>query len=133
MRSAVLYASMKLVGSALPVPAMSKPVPWPTDVLMNGKPRVMLTVLREVHRFYRDEPLVVIHGDIRVAINLVKQSIRGKGTFNMYGKRPGSGHGFPDPFLFISNDPLFARVGVQAAHLDAWGFDSGNTLSKKHR
>src|SRR5262245_17799276 len=36
-------AAIRLVGSARPVPAMSKAVPWSGEVRTNGKPRVTLT------------------------------------------------------------------------------------------
>ncbi len=42
-RAASRSAAIRLVGSALPVPAMSKAVPWSGDVRTNGSPRVTLT------------------------------------------------------------------------------------------
>lgn len=34
------FTSMRLVGSAMPLPAMSKAVPWSTGILMTGNPLV---------------------------------------------------------------------------------------------
>src|SRR5215208_1372041 len=41
--AASLIASIRLEGSAVPVPAMSNAVPWSTDVRTIGRPRVTLT------------------------------------------------------------------------------------------
>src|SRR5690606_13053570 len=43
-RAARRRAWMRLVGSALPVPAMSSAVPWSGEVRTNGRPSVTLTV-----------------------------------------------------------------------------------------
>ncbi len=43
MRAASRNAAIRLDGLALPVPAMSKAVPWSGEVRMNGNPSVTLT------------------------------------------------------------------------------------------
>jgi hypothetical protein len=43
MRAASRKAAIRLDGLALPVPAMSKAVPWSGEVRMNGRPSVTLT------------------------------------------------------------------------------------------
>ncbi len=43
MRAASCNAAIRLDGLALPVPAMSKAVPWSGEVRMNGSPSVTLT------------------------------------------------------------------------------------------
>ncbi len=47
--SAYSIASIRLRSLAIPLPAMSKAVPWSTDVRMMGKPRVMFTPERSSH------------------------------------------------------------------------------------
>ena len=53
-------------GSAVPVPAMSKAVPWSGEVRTNGRPSVTLTRVVERQRLDRDQRLVVIHAERRV-------------------------------------------------------------------
>ena len=57
---------MRLAGSARPVPAMSKAVPWSGEVRTKGRPSVTLTRVIEGQRLDRDQRLVVIHAQRRV-------------------------------------------------------------------
>ena len=54
-------AATRLDGSALPVPAMSKAVPWSGDVRTKGKPERDVDGMIEGQRLDRDQRLVVIH------------------------------------------------------------------------
>ncbi len=60
-------ASNRLPGSALPVPASSSAVPWSTEVRMMGRPRVTLMPWPKVAYLRRGQPLVMVHGEHRVA------------------------------------------------------------------
>ena len=64
-RAASFKAATRLDGSALPVPAMSKAVPWSGEVRTNGRPSVTLTAVVEGQRLDRDQRLVVIHAERR--------------------------------------------------------------------
>ena len=59
-------AAIRLDGSAVPVPAMSKAVPWSGEVRTKGRPSVTLTRVVEGERLDRDQRLVVIHAERRV-------------------------------------------------------------------
>ena len=50
--TAYSIALIMLSGDATPFPAISKAVPWSTDVRMMGNPSVMFTPLTESHRFF---------------------------------------------------------------------------------
>ena len=52
--------------AALSCPAMSKAVPWSTEVRMIGSPRVTLTAVVDGEQLDRDVALVVVHGDHEV-------------------------------------------------------------------
>ena len=56
-------ASTMLTALATPFQAMSKAVPWSTEVRMNGIPRVTLTVRSKSSGLGGDVPLVVIEGE----------------------------------------------------------------------
>ena len=49
--------------SAIPFPAISKAVPWSTEVRMIGRPTLTLTPLVEGQQLHRDVALVVVHRD----------------------------------------------------------------------
>ena len=61
-RPARRIAAIRLDGSAIPRPAMSKAVPWSGEVRTKGRPRVTLTAGVEGQRLDRDQRLVVVHG-----------------------------------------------------------------------
>ena len=78
-RAASRSAATRLVGSARPVPAMSKAVPWSGEVRTKGRPSVTLTAWSKAQRLDRDQRLVVIHaqGDVVGGAGLrVEQRVR---------------------------------------------------------
>ena len=51
-------------------PAMSKAVPWSTEVRRIGRPTVMFDGFIELHQFHGDVPLVVVHGHHQIELAL---------------------------------------------------------------
>ena len=74
IRAASRKAAIRLDGLALPVPAMSKAVPWSGEVRMNGNPERDVDGVLEGDRLDRDQRLVVIHAD-RAVIGLARGGV----------------------------------------------------------
>ncbi len=85
-------ASSRLRSSAIPVPAMSKAVPWSTEVRTTGRPTVIFTPGLDPHHFDGPMPLIVIHRHHHVEVaarGAEEQRIGGQRAFDQPTLGPG--------------------------------------------
>ena len=79
------------------------------------------SVLRE---FHRDQSLIVVHRDheIPAAIERLREDgVGGKGAVDIHSSIAGHlNRGADDSGFFITEEPAFARMGVESANGDAW-------------
>ena len=121
-------ASIRLCSLAMPLPAMSKAVPWSTEVRMIGRPSVMLTpesvvqragrrIDLEAEQLDRDVPLVVVHGDHGVVLagaQLDEDGVAGhradhvEAVGDRFGDRRRG-----DVDVLPAEQPAFARMRVE--------------------
>ena len=98
---------------ALPVPAMSKAVPWSTEVRMMGSPMLTLTPLVERQQLHRDVPLVMVHRhhDVELALDRAqKDRIRRLGVGHVQAARAGRLDGGDDLARFVvAEQPALRR------------------------
>ena len=123
--SASLYASIKLVGSAVPCPGYVE-----ARAVANGCPderQAERDIDRpaEIDGLNGDEPLVVIHGDVGVAPLPVKKGIGGKRACRVDSGSPRPFDGLGDHPLLVAHTALLAGVGIESAH-----FDAGDAMPK---
>ena len=104
----------------MPWRAMSKAVPWSTDVRMMGSPSVTLTALPNADQLHRDQALVVIHrdDDVEFAANGAHEERVGRERAgDGQARLAGVAHGGRDHAVVLdAEQALFARVGIQPRH-----------------
>ena len=104
-------ASIRLPGSARPVPATSSAVPWSTEVRTNGRPSVTLTPSPNDRVLEHRQPLVVVHGEHRS-----RRPSSGAGTNSVSA---GSGPAGVDAGGLRFGDRRRDHVGVLVAEVAA--------------
>ncbi len=132
-------ASTMLVASAMPLPAISKAVPWSTEVRMIGRPSVMLTpesgapaagrrIHVEAEQLHRDVPLVVVHGHHRVvaaAAQVHEHRVARHRPLDVFAaSRKLRDQRLRDVDVLPTEDPAFAGMRVERRHGDPRPFQA---------
>ena len=124
MRSARCIAAKRLPGSARPVPARSRAVPWSTEVRTIGNPSVTLTACPKPTVFEHGQALIVIHGDDRVDVLqrlLGESGVSGQWALNKMAAASEICNNGRDDVNFLPTEVTgLASMGVQATDADAW-------------
>ena len=135
---ASVRADSRLECSARPVPAMSRAVPWSTDVRTKLSPRVTLTALSETGVLEHRQPLVVVHRDHDVGAGeslAGERGVGGDGASDIDPLRTQRLHRGRDRLdLLATQMPAFAGMRIEPADHDAGGREgeSGTQVVRDH-
>ena len=121
-----------LRGSAMPVPAMSKAVPWSTEVRITGRPTVMFTPASMPEHLDRAVALVVVHRHDQVVVAAAgeeEQRVGRQRARSRRCRRPARPRRRVDllRLLAVAEQPVLAGVRVDAADADLRVRDAGAT------